>query len=120
MNKIRIELLDDAILIISQRIIKTQPFNEIISIQYDKPYVRIETISKCKNLLFTNLSEIKKFLPDYFIQISKSTIVNLKFASSIEKANGKYIIKLKDFPYIISRRRENTVVEYFKKKLHIN
>jgi len=115
MNKIRIEQSGDSMLIIDSKRIKIQRYNEIVSLQYDKPYVRIKTSIKGNNLLYSNLSELKKFLPEYFIQINKATIVNLKFVESIEIIKNQCIAKVEDFEYIISRRREKIVFEYFKR-----
>lgn len=115
MNKIQLNQLGYAMKIIELKKIRTQRYDEIIYIQYDKPYVRINTITKGNYLIYTNLSDLKEFLPEYFFQINKSTIVSLKCVKSIMIIKSQFIVTVGDDGFTISRRRYRLAFESFMK-----
>jgi len=83
--------------------------NEIIYIKAEKSYCRI--ILKCgkEYLLISSLGILLNKLPDYFIRIHRSYVLNLCHAHSIH--NGK-IVRLKNDDEIpISRRKKKCFFE---------
>ena len=87
MNNILVVAKPDSLVIQEKRRTQIIFYNEIISVIYNSPYVIINTL-KNSILLLISLSEISRYLPEYFSLCDRSTIVNLMQAKSFDKTTG--------------------------------
>lgn len=71
---------------------------DITYFEADKKYVNFYDV-KCKEYISSHpLKSLEEKLPNNFVRISKSLIVNIDFVKSIEKYfGGKYVLLLKDY-----------------------
>ena len=72
------------------------PVNTIAYLQADGPYVKIVTEEK-SHLLNTPLYELYKLLPESFLRVHRSRIVNIEFIRQVRSLqNGDYVLELKN------------------------
>ncbi|MDX1960703.1 MAG: LytTR family DNA-binding domain-containing protein [Leptospiraceae bacterium] len=73
------------------------PIKEITFIQAKKNFIELNKKDGTKENHRKTLDSIIKILPDHFVRVHKSYLVNLKFVSTIEtKRGGYYSLLLKD------------------------
>lgn len=113
MKKAHYKQLDSAISISEKGKIITLFYHSIISIAYDCPYIRLNTNKKVSYLVSLTLQDSISFLPFYFEQINKSTLVNLLYTELITSDKGRYVLKCAHSEYLISRRRYKKVLEHY-------
>jgi len=79
-------------------------FNEIVDFSTANNFVFLTDVSGKDYLVDTNLSDLENKLPEDFIRVHKSTILNSKLISEVKKlANGRYDLIMKcEKPRIIS------------------
>ena len=87
MKNILIVAKHDELVIQENRRIQIIPYNDIFSVAYDSPYITIHTLTGSA-LLLMSLSEISRYLPEYFVLCNRSTIINLMQAKSFDKTTG--------------------------------
>ena len=72
------------------------PFAEIVDFSAANNYVFLTNIEGNDYLVDSNLSDLEKKLPEGFIRVHKSTIINRNLISEIKKlANGRYDLVMK-------------------------
>lgn len=87
--------------------------NEIVQLSADGPYTHIKQENGKITVVSKNLGSFEKRLPDYFVRVNKSVIININFIELIRKDNT---IELKNSPTVeISVRRKIEVLEKIKK-----
>ena len=89
--------------------------NDVIYIQSDKYYVYVHTQSE-KRLIRVTLKKLEQILPQNFIRINKSTIVNTHYISQIEmqKTSSKIILSNNNEFYSSSNYYKGLRGELFK------
>ncbi len=71
-------------------------FNEIVDFSTANNFVFLTDVSGKDYLVDTNLSDLENKLPEDFIRVHKSTILNSKLISEVKKlANGRYDLVMK-------------------------
>lgn len=91
-------------------------YNELVVIEYHKPYVVLYVGSK-KLLFQMNLCAILECLPTDFLLINRKTIVNMQHAISIIEQEKRHYIQLdNDKFYEISYRKVTGVKYSFMRK----
>lgn len=87
--------------------------NEIVQLSADGPYTHIKQDNGKITVVSKNLGSFEKRLPDYFVRVNKSVIININFIELIRKDNT---IELRNSPTVeISVRRKIEVLEKIKK-----
>lgn len=87
--------------------------NEIVQLSADGPYTHIKQENGKITVVSKNLGSFEKRLPDHFVRVNKSVIININFIELIRKDNT---IELKNnSPVEISVRRKMEVLEKIKK-----
>ena len=87
--------------------------NEIIQLTADGPYTHIKQENGKTTVVSKNLGSFEDRLPDHFVRVNKSVIININFIELIRKDNT---IELKNHsPVEISIRRKIEVLEKIKK-----
>lgn len=94
----------------------TNSYNELIAIEYQKPYIVLYVGSK-KLLFQMNLCYILESLPSHFLLINRKTIINMQHAIGIiVREGGIYIQMDNDEFYNISIRRIPVIKKAFMLK----
>ena len=71
-------------------------FNEIVDFSATNNYVFLTDINGNDYLVDTNLATLEQKLPDNFIRVHKSTIINRKMITEVKKLdNGRYDLVMK-------------------------
>lgn len=71
-------------------------FNEIIDFSASNNYIFLTDISGKDYLVDSNLTDLENKLPEDFIRVHKSTIINSKLIQEVKKlANGRYDLVMK-------------------------
>lgn len=71
-------------------------FNEIVDFSTANNYVFLTDVSGKDYLVDSNLSDLESKLPDDFIRVHKSTLINSKLIQKVKKlANGRYDLVMK-------------------------
>ncbi len=71
-------------------------FNEIVDFSTANNYVFLTDLSAKDYLVESNLGDLEKKLPEEFIRVHKSTIINSKLIQEVKKlANGRYDLVMK-------------------------
>lgn len=87
--------------------------NDIVQLSADGPYTHIKQENGKITVVSKNLGSFEKRLPDHFVRVNKSVIININFIELIRKDNT---IELKNNPPVeISVRRKMEVLEKIKK-----
>jgi two-component system LytT family response regulator len=87
--------------------------NEIVQLAADGPYTHIKQENGKITVVSKNLGSFESRLPDHFVRVNKSVIININFIELIRKDNT---IELKNnTPVEISVRRKIEVLEKIKK-----
>ena len=87
--------------------------NDIVQLAADGPYTHIKQENGKITVVSKNLGSFEKRLPDHFVRVNKSVIININFIELIRKDNT---IELKSNPPVeISVRRKMEVLEKIKK-----
>ena len=107
MKNTSITYKQDEMVIIENGRFQRFPYNEIIDLVYDAPYVNIHTI-KGNKLQFTSLSQLMCCLPEHFVYCNRAVVIN---ALKVEFYNRKEgIIRLKNgTTYLVSARRREAI-----------
>ena len=107
MNNILIVAKQDELVIQEKRRMQIIPYNGILSVVYDSPYIKINLLNGHLVQLLMSLSAISRYLPEYFVLCNRSEIVNLTQEKSFDKTTG--ILRLKnEMVFTVSfRKREN-------------
>jgi two-component system, LytTR family, response regulator len=73
------------------------PLSDIAYFEADDKYVFLNTIDGKQYLTNFTIAALEEKLPDTFLRISRSAIVNSKVIKELQKSfNGKYVVLLKD------------------------
>ena len=73
------------------------PLTDIAYFEADDKYVFLNTIDGKQYLTNFTIAALEEKLPDNFLRISRSAIVNSKVIKELQKSfNGKYVVLLKD------------------------
>ncbi len=73
------------------------PLTDIAFFEADDKYVTLNTIDGKQHLTNFTIANLEEKLPDNFLRISRSSIVNSKVIKELQKSfNGKYVVLLKD------------------------
>ena len=73
------------------------PLSNISHFEADDKYVFLNTIEGKQHLTNYTISILEEKLPDYFVRISRATIVNSLVIKELQKSfNGKFVILMKD------------------------
>lgn len=92
--------------------------NDIVQLVADGPYTHIKQENGKTTVVSKNLGSFEKRLPDHFVRVNKSIIININFIELIRKDNT---IELKNSsPVEISVRRKMEVLEHIKKHFQGN
>lgn len=87
--------------------------NDIVQLSADGPYTHIKQSNGKVTVVSKNLGSFEKRMPDHFVRVNKSIIININFIELIRKDNT---IELKNnTPVEISVRRKMEVLEKIKK-----
>lgn len=114
MNKI--EFCKDHFLFSYKRNCGTHSYNELVVIEYQKPYI-VLYIGSNKLLFQMNLCDVLECLPFYFLLINRKTIVNMQHAISIVVRGKRHYIQMdNDASYEISYRKVAKVKENFMRR----
>ncbi|RKU65096.1 LytTR family DNA-binding domain-containing protein [Parabacteroides sp. AF17-3] len=89
-------------------------YDDLFVVECDKPFVCFYLKDK-KFLVQCTLATIAKSLKDYFVQVNRQVIVNMKHVEHIVCLRGSYWVMMKNrVQYKISERREKTVRDAFR------
>lgn len=114
MNKI--EFCKDHFLFSYKRNCGTHSYNELVVIEYQKPYI-VLYIGSNKLLFQMNLCDVLECLPFYFLLINRKTIVNMQHAIGIMVRGKRHYIQMdNDASYEISYRKVAKVKENFMRR----
>lgn len=103
----------DNLIINTDQFISFVNINDIVQLSADGPYTHIKQENGKVTVVSKNLGSFEKRLPDYFVRVNKSIIININFIELIRKDNT---IELKNnSPVEISVRRKMEVLEKIKK-----
>jgi two-component system, LytTR family, response regulator len=73
------------------------PLTDIAYFEAEDKYVFLNTIDGKRHVTNATIGSLEEKLPDNFMQISRSAIVNSKMIKELQKSfNGKYVVLLKD------------------------
>jgi two-component system, LytTR family, response regulator len=74
------------------------PLSDISFFEADDKYVTLNTLEGKQHLTNFTITTLEEKLPDSFLRISRSAIVNAKFIKELQKSfNGKYVVIMKDW-----------------------
>ena len=89
-------------------------YEDLLVIESDKPFVWFY-LKKTKFLIQCSLVLVAKSLKNYFVQINRQVIVNMKYVECIVFEQASYWVKMKTgVMYRISERREKKVRNSFR------
>lgn len=92
--------------------------NDIVQLVADGPYTHIKQENGKTTVVSKNLGSFEKRLPDHFVRVNKSIIININFIELIRKDNT---IELRNNCAVeISVRRKMEVLEHIKKHFNGN
>lgn len=108
-----LDFKEDCIIYSNKRNLLKASYEDILVVEYDKPFVCFYLKDR-KFLLQRSLESVAKSLKEYFIQINRRVIVNMKHVDRIIYQQRSYWIMMKnDVQYKISERREKIVRDAF-------
>lgn len=114
MNKI--EFCKDHFLFSYKRNCGTHSYNELVVIEYQKPYI-VLYIGSNKLLFQMNLCDVLECLPSHFLLINRKTIINMQHAIGIVVRGKRHYIQLDNGEsYEISYRKVAKVKENFMRR----
>ncbi len=113
MKELSIDLFPNKLIVIENNRSYLLPFDEIIAIESDKPYVVIFT-KQYKHVVRCTLTTLERKLPEFFCRCNRSVIVNLTAVSCIDKNN----LVAGELCYPISRRQK-PIINKFLLKLRV-
>lgn len=94
----------------------TNSYNELIAIEYHKPYI-VLYVGSTKLLFQMNLCDILECLPSHFLLINRKTIINMQHAIGIVVREKRHYIQLDNGDsYEISYRKVAKVKENFMRR----
>ena len=95
--------------IVKDTITEFYPFEDIIAIETEKPYLKVYTKTE-KLLLTASLSAITTHTPPFFRQCNKSVWINLLYVKEFQKTGTAYrlITPVKSFQ--LARRRQAEIM----------
>lgn len=112
----KIEFGKDNFLFSYKKSCGTTSYNELIAIEYQKPYI-VLYIGSNKLLFQMNLCDVLECLPSHFLLINRKTIVNMQHVIGIVVREKRHYIQLdNDESYEISYRKVVKVKENFMKR----
>lgn len=112
----KIEFNEDSFLFYYKKNCGINSYNELVVIEYHKPYV-VLYVGSNKLLFQMNLCAILERLPSHFLLINRKTIVNMQHAISIIVQEKRHYIQLdNDKSYKISYRKVARVKDSFMRK----
>jgi hypothetical protein len=89
-------------------------YDDLLVVECDKPFVCFYLKDK-KILIQCTLATITKSLKDYFVQVNRQVIVNMKHVDRIIYQQTSYWVMMKNgVQYKISERREKIVRDAFR------
>lgn len=89
-------------------------YEDLFAVECDKPFVCFYLKDK-KFFVQCSLEFVAKSLKDYFIQVNRQVIVNMKHVESIICQQRSYSVRMKNgTQFKISERREKTVRDAFR------
>ena len=89
-------------------------YEDLFVLECDKPFVCFYLKDK-KILVQCSLEFVAKSLKDYFVQVNRRVIVNMKHVESIICQQAAYWVRMKNgTQFKISERREKTVRDAFR------
>ena len=89
-------------------------YDDLLVVECDKPFVCFYLKDK-KILIQCTLATIAKSLKDYFVQVNRQVIVNMKHVDRIIYHQTSYWVMMKNgVQYKISERREKIVRDAFR------
>lgn len=104
-----LDFKEDCIIYSNKRNLLKVSYEDILVVECDKPFVCFHLKDR-KFLLQRSLESVSKSLKEYFIQINRRTIVNMKHAECIVYQQNSYWIMMENgVQYKISERREKEV-----------
>lgn len=104
------EFKDGCIIYSNKGGLQRAPYDDIISIECDKPYVKFHLKSSKSFEVEMSLVEVERNLNEEFVRVNRRVIVNMKNARNIISEAKRYIIQMeKDLKYEISVRLTSTV-----------
>ena len=73
------------------------PLADISHFEAEEKYVFLSTLDGQKYLISYTLTSLEEKLPEHFVRISRSTIINVHHIQEVQKYfNGKYLIAMRD------------------------
>jgi len=116
MKRTTITCLIDGLFFENIRHKRIYKFEEIVYFEYDSPYVKIISLKRKKDDLYTSIAEIAKVLPQNFILCNQSCIVNLDHAVDFEQKKSKSTLtmstgKAVDIPRLKVKSVKNRFIE---------
>lgn len=112
----KIEFGKDNFLFSYKKSCSTNSYNELVVIEYHKPYI-VLYIGSNKLLFQMNLCGVLKCLPSHFLLVNRKTIVNMQHAIGIVVGEKRHYIQMdNDESYEISYRKVAKVKENFMKR----
>lgn len=89
-------------------------YEDLFVVECDKPFVCFYLKDK-KIFVQCSLESVAKSLKDYFVQVNRRVIVNMKHVESIICQQASYWVRMKNgAQFKISERREKTVRDAFR------
>lgn len=90
-------------------------YDDIISIESDKPYIRFLLDGSKKIVMKKSLLDVQKNLNErLFVRINRKTIVNIKKVQSVVKNGDVYTLSMQNgLEYVVSIRTVSLVRKYF-------
>lgn len=97
-EEVKIQRKNEAVFLKMRDELVKVKFSSICSIEVEKDrYLKISTLDGKEYSLRSSIKEIRQKLPDYFLQVHRSTIVNINHLESINDFEGTVIVDRKTY-----------------------
>lgn len=88
-------------------------YEDLLAVECDKPFVSFYLKEK-KFFIQRTLCFVKNFLKEYFVQINRQVVINMKYVDSlIYKQNSYWLVMKNGEQYKVSQRRVRSVRDAF-------
>jgi len=94
--------------------------NEILYFESDGGYTELNVIGSKRIVVSSNLKEYEEMLTDYgFFRVHKSFLINMKFISRFDKADGGFVILSGEYKIPVASRKKDLLMEMFEQLSHL-
>lgn len=109
-----LDFKDDYFIYSNKRSLLKAPYEDLLVVECDKPFICFY-LKERKFLVQYSLESVAKSLKEYFIQVNRQVIVNMKHVDRIIYQQASYWVMMKNgAQYKISERRGKTVRNAFR------